>query len=135
MNFTQGEQSPIKKEKRKRMSRKANRQAREARQKAARATRVNETAVSQKAINTKLARWLEINDRDLCANHRKEVIDEEFQLFEDLMSMAPADPELELAMAHYKSHRVEGNLPYTGCFGEVAEIARQRSELSEAATI
>src|SRR6266478_3549162 len=76
-------------------------------------------------VNATLVEWAEIYDRDLCKNHRKEVIDQEFGLFKKLISMAPADRELELAMEHYKNHRIDGNLPYTGCAGAVLELARK----------
>lgn len=106
------------------MSRKKNRLEREARQKAARAERANEKAVTQSAIDEKLAQWAALNDR--CANHRK--IDEEFPLFEELMAMASADPELKSAMAHYKASGPvkDDPPPYIGCTGDLRELAEKR---------
>jgi hypothetical protein len=87
--------------------------------------------VSQQVINRKLAEWLEIYDKELCADHRQEVVGKEFQLFRELMAMAPADRELGQAFEHYRSHRIKGNLPYTGCAGAVFELAMDRELLPE----
>lgn len=87
------------------------------------AKRQAELQAERQVIDDKLAQWWAL--RQFCDNHRK--VDEEFAVFKELIELAPSDPELARAIAHYNEAPVTDYLPYIGCIHDLEALATKRN--------